>query len=67
MNRAVLNGAGEIEWSELCYCNPPLAYERAPVLDTHFDDMSTEVVEEYQQHEGEPFVKYLKQLAGQES
>ena len=67
MNRAVLNGAGEIEWSERCYCNPPLAHERATVLDAHFDDMSTEVVEEYQHYDGEPFMKYLKQLAGQES
>ena len=42
MSRAVLNGAGEIEWSELCYCHSPLAHERATVLDAHFDDMSTE-------------------------
>ena len=67
MNRAVLNGAGEIEWSELCYCSAPLAHERATVLDAHFDDISTEVVEEYQQYEGAPFMKYLKQLVGQES
>ncbi len=67
MNRAVLNRAGEIEWSELCYCNAPLAHERATVLNAHFDDLSTEVVEEYQQFEGAPFMEYLKQLAGQES
>ena len=67
MNRAVINGAGEIEWCELCYCNAPLAHERATVLDAHFDDMLTEVVEEYQKYEGAPFMKYLKQLAGQES
>jgi len=29
-------------------------------LGAHFDDMSTEVVEEYQQYEGEPFRKYMK-------
>ena len=67
MNRAMLNGAGEIEWSEQCYCNPPLAHERATVLDTHFDDISTMAIEGYQQYEGEPFMKYLKQLAGQDS
>ena len=67
MNRAVLNGDGEIEWSELCYCNPPLAHERATVLDAHFDDMSTKAIGDYQQYEGEPFMKYLMQLAGQES
>ncbi len=67
MNRAVLNGAGEIEWSEMCFCNSPLAHERATVLDAHFDAISTEVIEEHQQYNGEPFVKYLKQLARQES
>lgn len=41
MNRAVVNQAGEIEWSELCYCNSPLAHERATVLDSHFDDISS--------------------------
>ncbi len=67
MNRAVLNGAGEIEWSELCCCNRPLAHERTTVLDAHFDDMSAEIIEEYQQYEGKSFMRYLKQIAGQES
>ena len=38
--RAVLNGAGKIARSELCFCHCPLAHDRATVLDTHSDDVS---------------------------
>ncbi len=63
MNRAVVNESGEIEWSELCYCNRPLAHERQTVLDEHFDDISTEVIDAYQEYEGRPFMDYLAELA----
>ena len=36
MQRAVVNDQGEVEWSELCYCDPPLAHERTTVLDHLF-------------------------------
>ena len=48
MHRAVVKESGEIEWSELCYCNPPLAHERQTVLDHHFDDISTKIIDGYQ-------------------
>ena len=64
MNRAVLNGAGEIEWSEQCFCSTPLAHERVTVLDQHFEDLSTELIDDYRDYKGEPFMGYLKQLAG---
>jgi hypothetical protein len=63
MNRAVLKESGEVEWSELCYCNPPLAHERQTVLDDHFDDISTEVIETHQEYDGRPFMDYLAELA----
>ena len=63
MNRAVVKESGEIEWSELCYCNPPLTHERRTVLDNHFDSISTEVIEAYQEYEGRPFMDYLAELA----
>ena len=63
MNRAVVKESGEIEWSELCYCNPPLTHERQTVLDNHFDNISTEVIEAYQEYEGRPFMDYLAELA----
>ena len=65
MNRAVVKESGEVEWSELCYCNSPLAHERETVLDDHFDDISTEAIEAYQEYEGRPFMDYLAELARQ--
>ena len=63
MNRAVVKDSGEIEWSELCYCNSPLAHERHTVFDQHFDDIETEVIDDYQEHEGRPFMDYLSTVA----
>lgn len=33
-------------WEEEDYCNPPLAQERAAVLDTYFTDLTVEAVQE---------------------
>ena len=63
MNRAVVTKSGEIQWSEMCYCNSPLEHERQTVLEHHFDDISTEVIEGYQEYEGRPFMDYLAELA----
>ena len=62
MNRAVVKGSGEIEWSELCYCDPPLAHERKTVFDTYFDHISTQAIESYREYEGRPFMDYLAEL-----
>lgn len=37
---------GWLVWEEEDYCRPPLAMERAAVLDTYFTDLSVEKVEE---------------------
>jgi hypothetical protein len=50
MNRAVLNDAGEVEWTELCFCATPLAHERATVLDAHFDNITTEVIQTHKRY-----------------
>ena len=63
MHRAVVTADGSVEWSEQCFCRTPLAHERATVLDTYFEDLSTELTDGYRAHRGEPFMGYLKQLA----
>ncbi len=63
MQRAVMTDSGDIEWSEVCYCQRPLLHERTTVYDHYFNNLSTEPVEGYQQHEGRPFMIYLKELA----
>ncbi len=63
MNRAVVTESGEVEWSETCYCSPPLAHERRTVLDHYFSDLSTEAIGSYQDYAGLPFLDYLEELA----
>ena len=60
MRRAVVTDSGAIEWSEVCYCRSPLDHERTTVYDHHFDGLATEVVDDYQEHEGRPFMEYLE-------
>ena len=62
LHRAVVTHSGEVMWSELCYCEPPLAHERATILDHYFDDLTTEAIEGYQQFQGRPFLEYLATL-----
>jgi hypothetical protein len=63
MNRAVLNDAGEVEWSELCFCATPLAHARATVLDAHFDSITTEPIQAHRRYDGTPFMEHLKREA----
>ena len=39
-------------WEEEDYCRPPLAQERAAVLDTYFTDLTVELVEQGKGWEG---------------
>ena len=50
----------EVRWSEMCFCDPPLAHERATVLDHYFDGINPEPIEHYERYVGEPFVEYLQ-------
>lgn len=40
------HGQGWVVWEEEDYCSPPLAQERAAVLDTYFQSLSVEKVQE---------------------
>lgn len=48
LRNARVDSDGWIVWEEEDYCSPPLAMERAAVLDTYFTDLSVERVEEGQ-------------------
>jgi len=62
MKRAVVTDDGAIQWSEVCYCSTPLAHERETVLDKHFDNITTEEIDEYRNYQGTPFMSYLEEL-----
>jgi len=59
MGRALIQQSGLIVWSECCYCSTPLAHERATVLDHYFLDLTTELIDDYEEYEGNSFWEYL--------
>lgn len=46
LKNARVDPQGWTVWEEEDYCHPPLAMERAAVLDTYFSDLSVEIVKE---------------------
>ena len=60
LNRAVFTGPNVVQWSEMCFCDTPLAHERATVFDHYFDDIATELIEDYEEYAGESFVEHLQ-------
>lgn len=63
MQRAVITDAGEVVWTETCYCSPPLAHERATVLDHYFDALSAEPVKDHLHQPGTPLMRHLRHVA----
>ncbi|MGH6864986.1 MAG: hypothetical protein ACREDO_02130 [Methyloceanibacter sp.] len=46
LTHARIRGDGVAVWEEEDYCRPPLAEERAAVLDTYFENLKVETVSE---------------------
>lgn len=63
MNRAKIIEPGIIEWFEMCFCSSPLRHERATVYDRYLSDISTEIVDDYRDVEGESFWNYLNSVS----
>jgi hypothetical protein len=64
MKRAVLVG-GFVEWSETCYCTPPLYHERTTVYDQFFSDFEIQPQTAPTTLNGERFWRYLQQRFGE--
>lgn len=64
LEHARLTDDGEAVWEEEDYCRPPLAQERAAVLDRHFTDIRVESVS---QGEGWARIEALPRLGTEES
>lgn len=62
MKRAKIVEPGVIQWSEMCFCSPPLKHERQTVYDSVFSDMKISIVDDYVDFEGESFFDYLKKF-----
>ena len=59
MKRAKISG-NKVEWSETCYCNPPLNHERSTIYNQFFDKMTIVPLEAPIQGDGQPFWDYLR-------
>jgi hypothetical protein len=66
MKRAVIAG-GRAEWSETCYCTPPLQHERSTIYDQFFTDIEIEPVDTEDGLKGERFWDYLKDQSMKEA
>lgn len=62
MNRATIDDAGNIHWTEMCFCATPLQHERATVYDTYFMEMKTEPIPDHTVIEGKSFMEKLSAL-----
>ncbi len=62
MKRAKIIEPGVIQWSEMCFCSPPLEHERQTVYDKFFSDMGIKIIDDYEEFEGKSFFDYLKSL-----
>ena len=59
MKRAKITEPNVIQWSEMCFCSPPLKHERETVYNHFLTDMETKVIDEYVEYEGELFMDIL--------
>lgn len=62
MKRAKITQPKTIEWSEMCYCSPPLKHERQTIYDNYLSKMEIKAIEDYVEFSGESFFDYLKKL-----
>lgn len=62
MKRAKISASGVVQWSEMCFCSPPLKHERETVYDAFFTEFKTEPVSDYVDFEGQSFFKFLESL-----
>lgn len=64
MKRAVLS-EGTVEWSETCYCTPPLNHERTTIYDQFFSDIEVQPQTGPTSLKGQQFWRFMQQSFGE--
>jgi hypothetical protein len=60
MKRAKITEPEMIQWSEMCFCSPPLKHERETVYNHFLTDIETEIVDNYIEFDGKSFFDFLE-------
>ena len=60
MKRAKITEPEMIQWSEMCFCSPPLKHERETIYNHFLTDIETEIVDNYIEFDGKPFFDFLE-------
>jgi len=60
MKRAKITQPNTIQWSEMCFCSPPLKHERETIYNNFLTDMTTEIIDDYREYDGELFMNFLE-------
>ncbi len=60
MKRAKITEPNTIQWSEMCFCSPPLKHERETIYNHFLINMETKVIDNYVEYEGELFFQFLE-------
>ena len=60
MKRAKITSPKTIQWSEMCFCSPPLKHERETIYNHYLTDLETQTIEDYVEFDGESFYDYLE-------
>lgn len=64
MKRARITEPNVIQWTETCYCSPPLKHEREMVYNDYLSDIETDPIDNYREFKGKSFMDYMEKLAG---
>ncbi len=60
MKRAKITESNIIQWSEMCFCSPPLKHERETIYNHFLTDMETEIIDDHTEFDGELFFQFLE-------
>jgi len=60
MKRAKITEPEMIQWSEMCFCSPPLKHERETIYNHFLTDIETEIVDNYIEFDGKSFFDFLE-------
>ncbi len=60
MKRAKITQPNTIQWSEMCFCSSPLKHERETIYNNFLTDMTTKIIDDYEEYDGELFIDFLE-------